>query len=110
MEQLGGITPKLSNIHNDNKGQRYTTNLNLQCHNSTPPPILNHTKLYQRRRVEGRGRRRSEDVRGRREEVQESQGPGSKGSKFQVSQVPRYLKVKFKYELDSKEGPSHYLL
>ena len=74
-----------------------------------PPPILNHTKLYQRRRVEGRGRRRSEDVRGRREEVQESQGPGSKGSKFQVSQVPRYLKVKFKYKLDSKEGTSCFV-
>ena len=30
----------------------------------------------------------------------------SKGSKVQGSQVPRYLKLKFKYELDSKEGPS----
>ena len=32
-----------------------------------------------------------------REEVQESQGP-------------RYLKLKFKYELDSKEGPSCYII
>ena len=37
----------------------------------------------------------------RREEVQESQGQG-----VPRSQGPRYLKVTFKYELDSKEGPS----
>ena len=45
----------------------------------------------------------------RREEVQESQGPRvpkSKGSKVQGSQGPNYLKLTFKYELDSKEGPS----
>ena len=48
----------------------------------------------------------------RREEVQVSQGsraprvPRSKGSKAQGSQGQRYLKLKFKYELDSKEGPS----
>ena len=35
---------------------------------------------------------------GRGPKVQESEGPRSKG--------PRYLKVTFKYELDSKEGPS----
>ena len=55
----------------------------------------------------GRDGRRQEDVRGnmrrwwRREEVQESQGPG-----VPWSHGPRYLKVTFKYELDSKEGPS----
>ena len=32
--------------------------------------------------------------------------PRSKGSKVQGSQGPRYLKVTFKYELDSKEGQS----
>ena len=35
--------------------------------------------------------------------------PRSKGSKVQGSQGPRYLKVTFKYELDSKEGPSCYM-
>ena len=34
--------------------------------------------------------------------------PRSKGSKVQGSQGPRYLKLTFKYELDSKEGPSCY--
>ena len=49
----------------------------------------------------------------RREEVQESQGPRvprSRGPKVHGSQGPRYLKLKFKYELDSKEGPSCYIL
>ena len=32
--------------------------------------------------------------------------PRSKGSKVQGSQGPGYLKLIFKYELDSKEGPS----
>ena len=44
-----------------------------------------------------------------REEVQESQGPRvsrSRGPKVQGSKGPRYLKLTFKYELDSKEGPS----
>ena len=35
--------------------------------------------------------------------------PRSKGPKVQGSQGPRYLKLKFKYELDSKEGPSCFL-
>ena len=47
---------------------------------------------------------------GKYEEVLEEGGgprvPRSKGSKFQGSQGPRYLNVTFKYELDSKEGPS----
>ena len=45
----------------------------------------------------------------RREEVQESQGPRvprSRGPKVPGSQGSRYLKLTFKYELDSKEGPS----
>ena len=45
----------------------------------------------------------------RREEVQESQGPRvprSRGPKVPGSQGPGYLKVTFKYELDSKEGLS----
>ena len=33
-----------------------------------------------------------------------------KSPKVQGSQGPRYLKVTFKYELDSKEGPSCYIL
>ena len=40
--------------------------------------------------------------------VQESQGPRvnrSKRPKDLWSKGPRYLKVTFKYELDSKEGP-----
>ena len=89
---------------------------------NTPP--LPHTKPYQRRRVGGRNRRREEEVRGCKRKykevfeegrslrvpwsngpkVQESQGPGVPRSKG-----PRYLKVTFKYELDSKEGPSCYL-
>ena len=32
--------------------------------------------------------------------------PRSMGSKVQWSQGPRYLKLTFKYKLDSKEGPS----
>ena len=42
-----------------------------------------------------------EEVRGCKREERRSKGP-----KVQGSQVPRYLEVKFKYELDSKEGPS----
>ena len=38
----------------------------------------------------------------RREEIQESKG--TKGPKVQGSHGPSYLKVTFKYELDSKEG------
>ena len=34
----------------------------------------------------------------------------SKGSKVPGSQGPRYLKVLFKYKLDSKEGPSSSIL
>ena len=37
----------------------------------------------------------------RRKEVQESKGQG-----VPRTQGPKYLKVTFKYELDSKEGPS----
>ena len=47
---------------------------------------------------------------GKYEEVlEEGRGqriPMSKGSKVQGSHGPRYLKLTFKYELDSKEGPS----
>ena len=46
------------------------------------------------------------------EEVQESQGlmvPRSRGPKVPGSQGPIYLKLKFKYELDYKEGPSCFL-
>ena len=45
-----------------------------------------------------------------REEVQESKKvqwfPWSLGSKVPGSQGPKYLKLRFKYEIDSKEGPS----
>ena len=47
---------------------------------------------------------------GKYEEVlEEGRGPRvprSKGSKVQGSQGRRYLKLTFKYELSSKEGPS----
>ena len=47
---------------------------------------------------------------GKYEEVLEvGRGPKvhrSKGSKVQGSQGPRYLTLTFKYEFDSKEGPS----
>ena len=47
---------------------------------------------------------------GKYEEVLEEGGgprvPRSKGSKVQGSKGPRYFKLTFKYELDSKEGPS----
>ena len=48
----------------------------------------------------------------RREEVQESKGPRvprSRGPKVPGSKEPRYLKLTFKYELDSKEGPSCFI-
>ena len=41
--------------------------------------------------------------------VEEERGPRvprSRGLKVPGSKGPRYLKVTFKYELDSKEGPS----
>ena len=41
--------------------------------------------------------------------LEEGRGPRvqrSNGSKYQGSQGPRYLKLTFKYELSSKEGPS----
>ena len=41
-----------------------------------------------------------------REESQGPRVPRSRGPKFQGSQGPRYIKLTFKYELDSKEGPS----
>ena len=44
-----------------------------------------------------------------KEVLEEGRGPRvprSKGSKVKGSQGPRYLKLTFKYELDSKEGPS----
>ena len=51
---------------------------------------------------------------GKYEEVlEEGRGPRvprSKGSKVQGSQGPIYLKLTFKYELDSKEGPSCLVL
>ena len=40
------------------------------------------------------------------EEGKGSKVPRSKGSKVQRSKGPIYLKLTFKYELDSKEGPS----
>ena len=43
----------------------------------------------------------------RREEIQESKG--TKGPNVQGSHGPSYLKVTFKYELDSKEGLSCFL-
>ena len=42
--------------------------------------------------------------------LEEGRGPRvarSKGSKVKGSQELRYLKLTFKYELDSKEGPSY---
>ena len=47
------------------------------------------------------------------EVLEEERGPRvprSKGSKVPGSQGPRYLKLTFKYELDSKEGPSCFCL
>ena len=44
-----------------------------------------------------------------KEVLEEGRGPRvarSKGSKVKGSQELRYLKLTFKYELDSKEGPS----
>ena len=46
----------------------------------------------------------------RREEVKKLTFPGSEGPRVPESKGPRYLKVVFKYELDSKEGPSCFLL
>ena len=61
--------------------------------------------------VKGRECRRKEDVRkGKYEDVlEEGRGPRvprSRGPKVPGSQGPRYLKLTFKHELDSKEGPS----
>ena len=47
------------------------------------------------------------------EVLEEGRGPRvprSRGPKVPGSQGPRYLKVTFKYELDSKEGPSCFRL
>ena len=79
------------------KGQRSISNLNLQCLNSKrtskyPHPFPNHIILDQT----------IPKIRWwRREEIQEFQCPNLQGS-----YGPSYLKVTFKYELDSKEGPS----
>ena len=69
--------------------------------NVTTPPPTTITKPYQRRVGGGKGKYEEvlEEVRGPR--VQRS-----KGSKVPGFQGPRYLKLKFKYKLDSKEGPS----
>ena len=43
------------------------------------------------------------------EVLEEGKGPRvprSRGPKFPGSKGPRYLRLTFKYELDSKEGPS----
>ena len=40
------------------------------------------------------------------EEGRDPRVPRSQGPKVQGSHGPSYLKVTFKYELDSKEGPS----
>ena len=58
------------------------------------PPIPNHTKGGEEI---GGGKRKYEEVK-KREEVKESQSP-----RVKRSQGPRYLKVTFNYELDSKE-------
>ena len=105
-------TPKLFNINRKVKGPYPIVSISNVT--TQQPP---HTKPYQRRRVGGRDRRRYEDVRGsmrrcwQREEVKESQDPTvprSRGPKVPGSQGPGYLKLTFKYELDSKEGPSCY--
>ena len=83
------------------KGPSPIVNLNLQCQNSTPPPYQTITNQTKWKEVQRRMRRwwRSEEGRGQRIESPRGQRvPGSKG--------PRYLKLIFKYELDSKEGPS----
>ena len=68
---------------------------------------MSKLKPYQRR-VGGRDRRKYEEVEveeeGRGKIVQRSKGPR------QGSQGPRYLKVTFKYELDSDDGPSCFML
>ena len=63
------------------------------------PPILNQTMPKWESR-----RKRQEEVRGckRKYEMLEE----GKGPRVPRSQGPRYLKVTFKYELDSKEGLS----
>ena len=45
-----------------------------------------------------------------KEMVVEGRGPKVQESKVPRAQGPRYLKVTFKYELDSKEGPSCWAL
>ena len=44
------------------------------------------------------------------EEGRDPRVPRSQGPKVQGSHGPSYLKVTFKYELDSKEGPSCFHL
>ena len=64
------------------------------------PPIPNHIKGGEEI---GGGKRKYEEV------VEEGRGPRvprSRGLKVPESQGPKYLKVTFKYKLDSKEGPS----
>ena len=62
--------------------------------------------------VRGRDCRRKEEVPGSQSRWEEIKGrmrrwwSRSMSPKVQGSQGPRYLKLTFKYELDSKEGPS----
>ena len=86
--------------------------VHLQCLNSKRTfkyPLPPFTKPYQTKPYQRGWYKRSwEEI---RDEIQESQGPSVPRSN-QGSNGPIYLKVTFKYELDSKEGPScfRYLL
>ena len=86
------------------------SNLIHNCYNSPPPPPL--TKPYKRRRVGG-GKRMYGEVWGGVGGGRRSKSPKVQG--FQVPGVPRsqgsrHLKLTFKYELDSEEGPSCLVL
>ena len=76
----------------------------------TPP---NHTKPYQTKPNQEKGGRKKyeevvEKVRGQK--IESPRVQRSQGWKVQGSQGPKYLKDIFRYKLDSKEGPSCFLL
>ena len=57
------------------------------------------------------GKRKYEEVveEGRGQKIESPRVQRSQGLKVQGSKGPIYLKVLFKYELDSQEGPSCYI-
>ena len=102
-------TPQLFKINMKVKGPSPISSSNVTTHpphNQTIPKEESRRKRYEEvRGCMGKYEEVMEEGRGQR--VQRSKVPRSSGPKVPGSQGPRYLKLTFKYELDSKEGPSY---